>query len=208
MKSIFGSKATSSTDEIPEDTKFINNLFDWKLTLLNIGDFGFQVHRIWLEDPFTGEKSCSQDGFTLLNCGEQFYVPGQEKIDLKLRYACDFTVSQLRKTIILESLHMLQRFPLQVELEPEALRIANQYATYSNLAFRFLGFRCTSHSLGPQVLLTSVFSYLVALACSRFRRDPSKQTPAQQAQGVPQQTPPRSPRKDAEWLQKSSSLLS
>lgn len=59
MKSLFSAKTAALTEEISEDTKFINNLFDWKLTLLNIADSGFQVHRIWLEDPATGEKSCS-----------------------------------------------------------------------------------------------------------------------------------------------------
>ena len=103
---------------------------------------------------------------------------------------------------------MLQRFPLQVELEPEALRIANQYANYSNFSRPFLGIRFVGHHTVVQILLMSVFSYLVVVACLRFKHTPSKQASAQQSQNAPQQTPPKSPRKDTEWLHKSAQLLS
>ena len=45
--------------ETYSNLRIINNLFDWKVTLENISYYNIHVHRIWLYDQGTGEKSCS-----------------------------------------------------------------------------------------------------------------------------------------------------
>ena len=59
---------------------------------------------------------------------------------------------------------MVQRFPLQVELEPEALRIANNYANHSNFTRPFLGLSFTSQQFLVQIALILVIGYLIVHA--------------------------------------------
>ena len=44
-----------------------------------------------------------------------------------LQYVSDFGVSEVRKTIVFESLNLIQRFPVRIEISPEALRVATEY---------------------------------------------------------------------------------
>lgn len=39
----------------------------------------------------------------------------------------DFSVSEVRKTIVFESLNLIQRFPLRIEITPEALKTATEF---------------------------------------------------------------------------------
>ena len=39
----------------------------------------------------------------------------------------DFSVSEVRKTIVFESLDLIQRFPVRIEISPDALKVAAEF---------------------------------------------------------------------------------
>ena len=61
-----------------------------------------------------------------------------------LQYTSDFSVSEIRKTIVFESLDLVQRFPVQIDISAEALRLASEYVSDDSKLQRPI-FGATSH---------------------------------------------------------------
>lgn len=86
---------------------------------MNVGEIDFAIIGIYLEDPVTGERSCSQDGVFLYPCVDSRVNALKTKV-FSLQYVSDFSVSQVRKTIVFESLDLIQRFPVRIQISTEA----------------------------------------------------------------------------------------
>ena len=46
-----------------------------------------------------------------------------------MQFINDFSVSEIRKTIVFESPDFIQRFPVQIDISPKALRYATEYVS-------------------------------------------------------------------------------
>lgn len=106
----------------------INQVFLWDLNVMNVGEIDFAIIGVYLEDPVTGERSCYQDGIRLWPCIDSRVNALKTKI-FTLQYTTDFSVSEVRKTIVFESLDLIQRFPVQIDISVEALRVASEYVS-------------------------------------------------------------------------------
>jgi len=100
----------------------------WELSVLNAGDIDFPLISVYLEDPITGEKSCHQDGLRLWPCIDARIKTLYSKT-FSLQYTSDFSVTEIRKTLVFESLDIVQRFPLQIDISAKALRVAAEYVS-------------------------------------------------------------------------------
>ena len=76
----------------------------------------------------TGEKGCFQDGVRLWPCIDS-RVNALKTKTFSLQYTSDFAVSEVRKTMVFESLDLIQRFPIQIDISSEALRIASEFVS-------------------------------------------------------------------------------
>ena len=95
---------------------------------MNIGEIDFALISVYLEDPLTGERSCFQDGLRLWPCIDSRINALNTKA-FSLQYVSDFSVSELRKTLVFESLDVIQRFPIQIDISAKALRVAAEYVS-------------------------------------------------------------------------------
>ena len=95
---------------------------------MNVGEIDFLIISVYLEDPLTGERSCYQDGLRLWPCIDQHISALKSKV-FNLQYTSDFGVSELRKTLVFESLDQIQRFPIQIDISAKALRVASEYVS-------------------------------------------------------------------------------
>ena len=78
---------------------------------MNVGEIDFALISVYLEDPLTGERSCFQDGLRLWPCIDS-RINALKTKNFSLQYVSDFSVSELRKTLVFESLDVTQRFPI------------------------------------------------------------------------------------------------
>jgi len=104
----------------------INQNFLWDLDFMNVGEIDFAIIGVYLEDPVTGERSCQQDGVYLYPCIDS-RVNALKTMVFSLQFVSDFSVSEVRKTIVFESLDLIQRFPVRIEISPDALKIATEH---------------------------------------------------------------------------------
>ena len=93
---------------------------------MNVGEIDFAIIGVYLEDPVTGERSCYQDGVYLIPCIDS-RINALKTKTFQVQYMSDFSVSEVRKTIVFESLNLIQRFPLRIETTPEALKTATEF---------------------------------------------------------------------------------
>ena len=84
----------------------INQVFLWELSVMNVGEIDFTIVSIYMEDPLTGERGCYQDGVRLWPCIDSKVNALQTKV-FTLEYTSDFAVSEVRKTIVFESLDLI-----------------------------------------------------------------------------------------------------
>ena len=101
----------------------INQKIKWELSVMNVGEIDFALISVYLEDPLTGERDCLQDGLALSPCGE-YRIKALTTTTFTLQYLSDFAISELRKTLVFESLEVTQRFPIQIDISAKALRVA------------------------------------------------------------------------------------
>ena len=73
---------------------------------MNVGEIDFSIIGVYLEDPVTGERSCLQDGLYLIPCIDTRINALKTKV-FQLQFVSDFSVSEVRKTIVFESLHLI-----------------------------------------------------------------------------------------------------
>lgn len=83
-----------------------------------------------IEDLVTGDISCEQDGLKVDNCNSKS-VKGANQLFVRLIFTSDFTFTTLRKNLILKNAGFIQRFPVNLEVDPKAILIANQFSNFS-----------------------------------------------------------------------------
>ena len=107
----------------PRDVQ-INQSFTWSLDLKNEGDIDFSIVRINLEDPVSGLKGCKLSaGLRIEPCFES-KVKAYESSIFTLDYSTDFQVGEVHATLVIESLYLIQRFPVQIEITAGAIELA------------------------------------------------------------------------------------
>ena len=111
MFSPFETLASLQNDIDANKETQINQNILWELSVMNVGEIDFSIISIYLEDPLTGERSCYQDGLRLWPCIDQHISALKTRV-FNLQYTSDFGVSELRKTLVFESLDQIQRFPI------------------------------------------------------------------------------------------------
>ena len=99
-------KLSSMQMQIETKETQINQVILWELSVMNVGEIDFAVISVYLEDPLTGERSCFQDGLRLWPCIDSRINALQTKV-FSLQYVSDFSVSEIRKTLVLESLDVI-----------------------------------------------------------------------------------------------------
>ena len=73
---------------------------------MNVGEIDFAIIGVYLEDPVTGERSCYQDGVYLIPCIDS-RINALKTKTFQVQYMSDFSVSEVRKTIVFESLNLI-----------------------------------------------------------------------------------------------------
>ena len=100
------------------------NEVEWIVTLMNLSAEPIDFDLVSLEDPVTGEISCSQEGLSVDNCSAK-QVKGSNQLFVRVLFTSDFTVHSLRKNLILRTAGWVQRFPINLEIDPKAILLAN-----------------------------------------------------------------------------------
>jgi hypothetical protein len=106
------------------------NEVEWIVTLMNLGTIPVDFDLIAIEDPLTGEVSCSQEGLRVDNCGAKS-VKGSNHLFVRLLYTSDFTITSLHKNLLLRNSGWVQRFPIELSIDPKAILLANQFSNFS-----------------------------------------------------------------------------
>jgi hypothetical protein len=91
---------------------------------------------IAIEDPLTGEIACSQDGLTVDNCSAKA-VKGTNQLFIRLIYKTDYTLSSVKKNLLLRTSGWVQRFPINVEINEKVIRWANHFTNFSPFTLGF-----------------------------------------------------------------------
>lgn len=69
---------------------------------MNLSTHAIDFEMVSLEDPITGEISCSQEGLRIDNCSAK-QVKGSNQLFIRILFTSDFTITSLRKNLVLRS---------------------------------------------------------------------------------------------------------
>lgn len=139
------------------------NQFEWIVTLINMGIQPVDFDLVAIEDPLTGEISCSQEGLEIENCSAKS-VKGSNQLFIRVLYTSDFMISSLRKNLIMRTAGWVQRFPIVLEIDEQAIIIANRFSNFSPVTLWFGSGEAFSEKIpGLRIMMAFIAALLFAL---------------------------------------------